>query len=95
MTPKTCLVAFEGVDGSGNVTEAPDYAEWTWTWKTVDGESTLTRDEPVCLDDGTEGLVDFVDLRGPVPEILVIRRRFAGDNSQLPSKWVYPANIVG
>ena len=65
-----------------------------WTWDTVYyGEATLERDELVRIDDGTEGFVETVDLSGPVPRILVTRRK-CGD-IDLKDRWIIPAKIVG
>jgi hypothetical protein len=65
----------------------------TWQWESLMGVETIEQDEAVYLDDGTDGLVEDVDFTEKGIRILVTRRKLQG--TDMPDKWIWPANIVG
>lgn len=68
-----------------------------WEWE----GGSVEQDEHVCLDDGTDGFVEAVNLNGrlewlgnlPIPKILVTRRKLG--EVDMPDREYIPANIVG
>lgn len=70
----------------------------TWTWTTpwddkYGGPQSLRRDEHVCLDDGTDGFVDRVEITKNEVRVYVVQRKL--QQSNLPPAVYWPANIVG